>query len=78
MTTTTHLNALVAAIMTAPNREAIRTMIQAYLQERDKETFSPIKRDDFTEMLDAHTRYMEVSAQSFDVTPADDQEATRP
>ena len=64
---TTNLDALIAEIMQAPNRQDIRKALIAYLQQRDAATFTSMEAYQFTELLDQHTRMMQVSAEAFDV-----------
>jgi len=64
---TTNLDALIAEIMQAPNRQDIRKALLAYLQQRDAATFTSMEAYQFTALLDQHAHMMQVSAEAFDV-----------
>ncbi len=64
---TTNLDALITAIVEAGNPQDIRKEIIRYLQYRDATTFTKMEAYQFTELLDQHTRMMQVSAEAFDV-----------
>jgi len=64
---TTNLDALIAEIMQAPNRQDIRKALIAYLQQRDAATFTSMEAYQFTALLDQHAHMMKVSAEAFDV-----------
>lgn len=77
-TTQTNLEFLLDTLEDMPSREERRVNLQSYLKKRDDDmlhSIGALQTVDFIETIKAIGRYLHISAQAFDVSPVDEEDA---